>query len=82
MYMCIRCMMCIFLSSYFVFLVAVGVVDFSMLCYFLSATSRRGLLLVVRTFYIPIASCFVKYCFRCFFVSFLTLFLLYFINGW
>jgi hypothetical protein len=70
MCICIRCMMCISISSYFVFLVVVGVDDFFMLCYFSSATSRRGLLLVMRTFYVPITSCFVKYTFRSFFLSF------------
>jgi hypothetical protein len=70
MCICIRCMMRISISSYFVFLVVVGVDDFFMLRYFSSATSSRGLLLVVRTFYVPITSCFVKYSFRCFFLSF------------
>jgi hypothetical protein len=43
MCMCIRCIMCISISSYFVFLVVLGVDDFFMLCYFSSATSRSGL---------------------------------------
>jgi hypothetical protein len=71
--MCI-CMMRISISFYFVFLDVVGVDDFFMICYFPSATSRRSLLLVVRTFYLPITSCFVKYSFRCFFFIFLILY--------